>query len=64
MRNPRRKFGIEHFFVSGARECDVFVCNLNSLILRGTYCDGWMRHLIPLIYIEMGMTEEVFNINT
>ena len=38
--------------------------NLKSLMLRGRNCDSWARKLNPLMYIEMGMTEGVFNINT
>ena len=41
-----------------------FVCNLNSLVLRGQNCDNWVRNLNPLMYIYMGTTEGLLNSNT
>ena len=43
---------------------DGFVHNLNSLMLRGRNFDDWVRILIPLMCVDMGTPELVFNINT
>ena len=43
---------------------DGMMCNLKSLILMGQNCDNWVRKLTLLIFIDMGTTEGVFNINT
>ena len=43
---------------------DVLVCNLRSLMLMGRNCDDWVRKFNPLMCIEMGITEGLFNMNT
>ena len=39
-------------------------CNLKYLVLRVQNCNDWVRKLSPLMCIDMGTNEGLFNSNT
>ena len=60
----RRCFFLTRNFLEVELDSDGLVCNLKSLMLMGINCDNWGRNLNPLMCIDKGRTEELFNSDT